>query len=84
VAEIEGPGAEQLGEALRGLGVVAISLRTERGWRVGLRGPRETVVELAGTTPGIERFALRPATLEDVYFARTQKISQDPKKQANK
>jgi hypothetical protein len=30
------------------------------------------VVELAGGAPGIERFTLRPTTLEDVYFARTQ------------
>jgi hypothetical protein len=38
---------------------------------VGIGGPREAVVELAGAAPGIERLALRPATLEDAYFART-------------
>jgi hypothetical protein len=31
------------------------------------------VIELAGGAPGIERFTLRPTTLEDVYFARTQR-----------
>lgn len=72
VAEIEGPGAERLVKALRGLGVAASTVRTERGFRVGLRGTREAVVELAGSAPGIERFTLRPTTLEDVYFARTQ------------
>ena len=72
VAEIEGPGADRLVQALRGLGVAVSSVHTERGARVGLRGSREAVVELAGSAPGIERFALRPATLEDVYFARTQ------------
>jgi ABC-2 type transport system ATP-binding protein len=71
VAEIEGPGAERLVKALRGLGVAETSLQTERGFRIGLRGSREAVVELAGTAAGIERFTLRPATLEDVYFART-------------
>jgi ABC-2 type transport system ATP-binding protein len=71
VAEIEGPGAERLVKALRGLGAAASNVRTERGYRIGLSGSREAVVELAGSTPGIERFALRPATLEDVYFALT-------------
>ena len=46
-------------------------LGTERGYRVGLAGEREPVVELAGAAPGIERFAFRPTSLEDVYFART-------------
>jgi ABC-2 type transport system ATP-binding protein len=71
VAEIEGQGADRLAKALRGLGAVTQMVRTERGFRVGLRNSREAVVELAGTAPDIERFTLRPATLEDVYFART-------------
>jgi ABC-2 type transport system ATP-binding protein len=74
VAEIEGPGAERLVEALRGLGAAESSLRTERGFRVGLRGSREAAVELAGSAPGVERFSLRPANLEDVYFACTQAV----------
>lgn len=72
MAEIEGAGAERLVKALRGLGAAATSLRTERGYRVGLSGSREAVVELAGSAPGIKRFALRPTSLEDVYFALTQ------------
>jgi ABC-2 type transport system ATP-binding protein len=75
VAEIEGPGAERLVRALCGLGAAQITVRTERGFRVGLTGQREAVIELAGTAPGIVRFALRPATLEDVYFARTQQTT---------
>ncbi len=74
VAEIDGPGADHLVKALRGLGAIAGTVRTERGVRVGLRDSREAVVELAGTAPGIERFTLRPATLEDVYFARTSEV----------
>ena len=72
VAEIDGPGAERLARALRGLGAVTVMLRTERGYRVGLRGPREPVVELAGRAPEITRLALRPSSLEDAYFALTQ------------
>jgi len=75
VAEIEGPGAERLVKALRGLGAAESSVRTERGFRVGLRESREAVVELAGSAPGIGRFTLRPATLEDVYFAKTRTTS---------
>jgi ABC-2 type transport system ATP-binding protein len=74
VAEIDGPGADRLVKALRGLGAVTTSVLTERGFRVGLRNSREAIVELAGTAPGIERFTLRPAMLEDVYFARTQAV----------
>jgi len=72
VAEIEGPGAERLVRAIRGLGAASVVLETERGYRVGLRGPREPVVELAGGAPGIGRLSFRPSSLEDVYFARTQ------------
>jgi ABC-2 type transport system ATP-binding protein len=77
VAEIEGSGAERLVKALRGLGAAVTTMWTERGYRVGLRGAREAVVELAGSAPGIERFALRPTTLEDVYFARTRTAATD-------
>ena len=72
IAEIEGPGAERLARAIRGLGAARVVLRTGRGIRAGIMGQREPVVELAGAAPGIERFTLRPTTLEDVYFARTQ------------
>ena len=78
VAEIEGSGAERLVKALRGLGAAASSMRTERGFRIGLTGSREAVVELAGSAPGIERFALRPATLEDVYFATHPELRMRP------
>ena len=72
IAEIEGPGADRLARAIRGLGAARVVLRTGRGIRAGIMGQREPVVELAGGAPGIERFTLRPTTLEDVYFARTQ------------
>jgi ABC-type multidrug transport system ATPase subunit len=72
VAEIEGPGAERLARALRGLGATATVLQTDRGFRVGIARDREAVIELATAAAGIERLALRPASLEDVYFARTR------------
>jgi ABC-2 type transport system ATP-binding protein len=75
VAEIEGPGAERLARAIRGLGATATLLHSERGFRVGIAGDREAVMELAASAPGIERFALRPTTLEDAYFARTREAA---------
>jgi ABC-2 type transport system ATP-binding protein len=72
MADIEGPGAERLARALRGLGAARTILRTGRSYRVGLTGPREPVVELAGGAPGVTRFAIRPVSLEDVYFASTR------------
>jgi ABC-type multidrug transport system ATPase subunit len=72
VAEIEGPGAERLARAIRGLGATATVLPTDRGFRVGITGERESVMELATSAPGIERLAVRPATLEDAYFVHTR------------
>jgi ABC-2 type transport system ATP-binding protein len=72
VAEIDGPGAERLVQALRGLGAAAAVLRTERGFRVGIARDREAAIELATTAPGIERLSFRAPSLEDVYFARTR------------
>ncbi len=72
VAEIDGPGADALVADLRGAGLVVMAHRAERGWRVGLAGSREHVTELAAAAPGIARLAIRPPTLEDVYFGRTQ------------
>jgi ABC-2 type transport system ATP-binding protein len=77
VAEIEGEGAERLAKALGGLGVTQTQVRTERGYRVGLTADRDAVLDIAGAAPDTLRFALRPATLEDVYFARTQPIVAD-------
>ena len=72
VAEIDGPGADALVAGLRDAGLVVMAHQAERGWRVGLSGSRERVTELAGAAPGIARLSIRPPTLEDVYFARTQ------------
>ena len=78
MADIEGTGAERLARALRGLGAARTIFRTGRGYRVGLVGPREPVVELAGGAPEVTRFALRPVSLEDVYFASTRTADEAP------
>lgn len=72
VAEIDGEGAAALVRSLRARGLLRSLQRTERGYRVGLCGPRDAIAEIAAAAPGISRLAIRPPTLEDVYFARTQ------------
>ncbi len=72
VAEFEGPGAEPLLEALRRDGVLVSAIRTGRAVRAGVRAGGDRLATLAGASGPLTRFALRPATLEDVYFARTQ------------
>jgi ABC-2 type transport system ATP-binding protein len=73
VAEIEGPDAARLLESARGAGTVRTVVRTERGYRIGMSGPREPLTALAAAMPGVSRFAFRPPTLEDVYFERTRR-----------
>ena len=72
VVELEGPNAERAARALHGVAAVHLSVRTERGYRLGISGPHDELARTVGATPRITRFAIRPATLEDVYFARTQ------------
>jgi ABC-2 type transport system ATP-binding protein len=72
VVELEGPDADRAARALHGVAAVHLSVRTERGHRLGISGPHEEVARTVGALPGITRFTIRPATLEDVYFARTQ------------
>ena len=71
VAELDGDGADALVARLKFEGVAVFAHRADRGWRVGLRGSRELPADLAAA-PGIARLTVRPPTLEDVYFARTQ------------
>jgi ABC-2 type transport system ATP-binding protein len=71
IAELDGDGADALVARLCAEGRGVTAHRAERGWRVGLRGSRDVAAELAAA-PGITRLSVRPPTLEDVYFARTQ------------
>jgi ABC-2 type transport system ATP-binding protein len=78
VVEIEGPDAEQVARVLKGVATVHLTVRTERGCRLGISGPHDELARTVGATPRITRFVIRPATLEDVYFARTQEVDVVP------
>ena len=75
VVEIEGPDAELAARTLDRVGAVGMSLRTERGWRIGISGARDALATIVGAAPRLTRVDVRRATLEDVYFARTQGAS---------
>lgn len=72
VIEVEGPDAERLMAEFQRFVQVRTTIRTERGYRVGIDGSREALAQLASFAPRFLRFTIRPATLEDVYFAQTQ------------
>jgi ABC-2 type transport system ATP-binding protein len=72
VIEIEGAGDRQLVDALFESADVRVAIKTERGYRLGIAGRRGTLAQLAGVAPALMRLTIRPATLDDVYFARTQ------------
>jgi ABC-2 type transport system ATP-binding protein len=72
VIEVEDSDAVRLLPALHDLLSVRQTIRTERGYRVGISGPHEELTRLAALTAGLVRFTVRPATLDDVYFARVQ------------
>jgi ABC-2 type transport system ATP-binding protein len=72
IVELEGAGSEALAEALRGAAHVRLFSRTRRGYRLGTAGSHEDITRMVGAAREITHFTMRPATLEDVYFARTQ------------
>lgn len=72
IVEIEGRGAEKVLPILQDFAAVRVTVRTERGYRIGVHGPREQLARLAGMVPELQSITIRPATLEDVYFALTQ------------
>ena len=72
VIEVEDSDAVRVLPALHDLLSVRQTIRTERGYRVGISGPHEELTRLAALTAGLARFTVRPATLDDVYFAQVQ------------
>jgi ABC-2 type transport system ATP-binding protein len=72
VVEVEGPDAQRLLPRLRDLVNVRLAIKTERGYRIGIVGSTEGLTRLAGLAPKLVRLTVRPATLDDVYFAKTQ------------
>ena len=75
VMEVEGllgADAAHLLRSVHDLVDVRRTITTDRGFRVGIAGSREPLAKLAAEAPVGVRLTLRPATLDDVYFARTQ------------
>jgi ABC-2 type transport system ATP-binding protein len=72
VLEIEGSDVHNLLPMLDTAVTVRLKIKTERGYRIGISGSREGLARLAAVAPGLVRFVVRPTTLDDVYFARTQ------------
>jgi ABC-2 type transport system ATP-binding protein len=72
VIDIEDAHAGPVIEALRRMGLVATKVRAGRSCRIGVAGPLHGFQALAAALPADVRFAVRPVTLDDVYFARTQ------------
>jgi ABC-2 type transport system ATP-binding protein len=72
VVEVEGPDAQRWLPGLRDLVDVRLVIKTERGYRIGIVGSTEGLTRLAGLAPKLVRLTVRPATLDDVYFAKTQ------------
>jgi ABC-2 type transport system ATP-binding protein len=72
VVEIDGPDAERAVHAITAAAPVATTLRTERGWRIGVSSALGDLATIVGAAPRLTHVDVRTATLEDVYFARTQ------------
>jgi ABC-2 type transport system ATP-binding protein len=74
VIEIEGPDAPRLLAALQDLVNVRLTIKTERGYRIGIVGRPDELGKLYGLGSRLFRFTIRPPALDDVYFARTQVV----------
>jgi ABC-2 type transport system ATP-binding protein len=76
VVEMEGREVERILSVLKDAVDVRATIKTERGFRIGVRGPRERLAQLtaqlATTTVQLQSITMRPVTLEDVYFSQTQ------------
>jgi ABC-2 type transport system ATP-binding protein len=75
VVEIDGPDAERAVQTIAAAAPVTTTVRTERGWRIGVSTALGGLATIAGAAPRLTHVDVRTATLEDVYFARTQRAS---------
>ncbi|MDX2193410.1 MAG: ABC transporter ATP-binding protein [Gemmatimonadales bacterium] len=71
VAEVDGPGAARVAEALDAAGATVIA-RTARGVRLGLRAGGERLAEVATPERGVTRLVVRAPSLDDAYLLHTQ------------
>jgi ABC-2 type transport system ATP-binding protein len=72
VVELEGPDAELAVSALSARTRVTTSVRTERGWRLGVSESSQNLAAIAAAAPRLTRLDVRDVSLEDVYFAMTR------------
>ena len=72
VVDVEGPDAEAVAATLASRSTVTAQLRTARGVRIGLAGSTETLATVMSSAPRLTHVDVRVASLEDVYFAKTQ------------
>jgi len=72
VIDVEGPDAESAVRTLASRATVMAQLKTVRGFRVGLAGATETLATVMSHAPRLTHLDVRRASLEDVYFAKTQ------------
>ncbi len=79
VLEIEGPDADRAAQAVERSSDVRACIRTERGYRIGVTGPHDGLAAVTGASVRVTRLSSRPATLEDVYFAKTQGETSKPR-----
>ena len=71
VIEIDGAEASRVVSAMQGLVSIRSLVTTDGGYRIGISGGHDRFATLAAAAPAGTRLTLRPATLDDVYFART-------------
>jgi ABC-2 type transport system ATP-binding protein len=75
IVEVEGGEVEPILSILADAVDVRATIRTERGVRIGVCGPRERLAQLtaqlAAATVQRQSITIRPVTLEDVYFTQT-------------
>jgi len=81
ILEIEGPDSADAVQALRRAGAVCQDVRTGGGYRIGIAAGHDGLAIVAGRPLRLTRVARRAATLEDVYFLRTQRRG-EPEPQA--
>ncbi len=72
VVEMEGPDAAGAVQALRDAGALCQEVRSGDSYRVGIAAGHDSLAIVAGAPRRLARVVRRAATLEDVYFLRTQ------------
>ncbi len=78
VVEVEGPDAEAAVRALRAVATVRLTVRTERGYRLGISGPHDEVARTVGASARITRFRFAGQRWKTCTSPRTQDAAAVP------